>query len=148
MASSVCSSNLNAETGCSSAEAPWGTLETHQMHAHGIGRVFAAFFFGKVVADEVEESPGFIACPQDLWCSNELVFWTSCSQSWDQWLFLPGACLCKQEEPLCSPFLLCFLTSVCSARQAHISAVGAESHLSISHRTVWRFRALLLRGLS
>lgn len=54
VASSVCSSNLNVETGCSSAEAPWGTLKSHQMHAHEIGHVFAASFFGRVVGDEVE----------------------------------------------------------------------------------------------
>lgn len=44
VATFVCSSNLNVETGCS-AEAPWATLDAHQMHAHGIGHVFTASFF-------------------------------------------------------------------------------------------------------
>lgn len=75
---------------------------------------------------------------QGLWCSYELEFWTS-SQSWDQWLFLPGECLCRQEGPFSPPFLLCFLTSVCSAREAHFccGSWGSSLHLTLDSLEVW-----------
>lgn len=99
-----------------------------------------------VLGDEVEESPGFIACPQVFGAVMSLCFPPVALRAGTSGFSSLGSASADRKS-LSSPHSGSF-KPVSVQQGRFISAAGAESCLSTSHRMVWRFRALLLQDLS